>query len=230
MNKIFLCLAVLIILPRWSVAGEDASSYLEPIEKKYAGLKDYTADVMVHFDLETFKAPDMEAKIYYKAPDKIKVKSKRVIFFPKEGGHFNPALFKEKDYEIKVIEILADAGKNAVRLRLTPKVMKRNLKRLILTIDTDRNIIPEMEVIQLDGRRMKAVIEYGKSDGFDLPTHIKLNIVIPKYETEGVMEFDQWVKKPKQVSGTIEMTYSTYIVNSGFRFDFFKDSRPSRDR
>jgi hypothetical protein len=230
LKKIFLCLVVLILLPRWSGAQGDDFHYLEPIEKKYAGLKDYTADVMVHFDLETFKAPDMEAKIYYKAPDKIRVESKRVIFFPKEGGHFNPALFKEKDYEIKVLKILPDAGKNTVRLRLTPKVMKRNLKRLILTIDTDRNIIPEMEVIQLDGRKMKAVIEYGKSDGFDLPTHIKLKIAIPSYETEGVKEFDQWVKKPKEVSGTIEMTYSNYIVNSGFKFDFFKDSRPSRER
>ncbi|SPD74945.1 exported hypothetical protein [uncultured Desulfobacterium sp.] len=230
MKNIFLCLTLAILLPLLCEAQEDAFRYLEPIEKKYAGLKDYTADVKIHFDMETFKAPDMEAKIYYKFPDKVKVESKRVIFFPKEGGHFNPALFKEKDYEIKLLKALSDAGKNTVRLRLTPKTMKRNLKRLILTIDTDRNIIPEMEVIQFDGRKMKASIEYMTSNGFDLPSHIKLNIDIPSYDTEGVSEFDQWFKKPKGVNGSIEMTYSNYVINSGYRFDFFKRSRPSRKR
>jgi outer membrane lipoprotein-sorting protein len=223
-----LVLLSLFLLPQWIEAQEDAFRYLESIEKKYAGLRDYTADVMVHFDIETFKAPDMQAKLYYKSPDKMKVESKRVFFFPREGGYFNPSLFKKEDYEIKLLERSSDDGRKAVKLKLTPKKAKRNIQHFVLTVDTDRNLIREMEMIQFDGREVRAVIGYGKFDGFELPTHIQLRLDIPSYETEGVKEFDQLIQKPKRVTGTIEITYSNYRVNSGLSDEFFKETGAAR--
>jgi hypothetical protein len=231
LKKILLCLALLLLFsPQWIQAQEDAFSYLDSIEKKYVGLKDYTADVMVHFDIETFKAPDMQAKLYYKAPDKMKVESKRVLFFPREGGFFNPALFKKDIFEIKFLERLTYEGRKAVKLKLTPQKAKRNIQHFVLAIDTDRNLIREMEVIQFDGREIKAVIEYGKFYGFELPAYIQLKLDIPSFETEGPKEFDQLVQKPKRVTGSIEMTYSNYKVNSGLSDEIFKESEPSRGR
>lgn len=232
MKKILLCLALLplLLFPQWIGAQEDAFRYIESIEKKYAGLKDYTADVMVHFDIEMFKAPDMQAKLYYKAPDKMKVESKRVFFFPKEGGYFNPSLFKKEDYEIKFLERSTEDGRKAVKLKLAPKKAKRNIQYFILTVDTDRNLIREMEMTQLDGREVRAVIGYEKFEGFELPTHIQLRLDIPSYETEGVKEFDQLIQKPKRVTGSIEITYSNYRVNSGLSDEFFKEPRSSKER
>lgn len=232
MKKILLCLALLplLLFPQWIGAQEDAFRYIESIEKKYAGLKDYTADVMVHFDIEMFKAPDMQAKLYYKAPDKMKVESKRVFFFPKEGGYFNPSLFKKEDYEIKFLERSTEDGRKAVKLKLAPKKAKRNIQYFILTVDTDRNLIREMEMTQLDGREVRAVIGYEKFEGFELPTHIRLKLDIPSYETEGVKEFDQLIQKPKRVTGSIEITYSNYRVNSGLSDEFFKETGSSRGK
>jgi len=212
------------------MAQEDPFRYLDSIEKKYAGLRDYTADVMVHFDIETFKAPDMQAKLYYKASDKMKVESKRVFFFPREGGYFNPSLFKKEDFEIKLLERSIESGAKAVKLKLTPNKAKRNIQDFVLTIDTDRNVIREMDVTQFDGREIKAAIDYGKFDRFELPAHIRLKLDIPSFETEGVKEFDQLMQKPKRVTGTIEITYSNYKVNSGLSDEFFKEPGSSKER
>jgi outer membrane lipoprotein-sorting protein len=230
LKKILLFWVLLLSLPPWIHAQGDAFRYLDFLEKKYTGLKDYTADVRVHFDIETFKAPDMQAKLYYKAPDKMKVESKKVFFFPREGGFFNPSLFKKEGFEIKFLEGLTYDGRKAVKLRLSPKKAKRNIQEFVLTIDTDRNLIREMDVTQFDGREIKAVVEYGKFEGFELPTHILLKLDIPSFETEGVKEFDQLIQKPKRVTGTIEITYSNYQVNSGLSDEFFKESGPSRGR
>jgi hypothetical protein len=221
---------LLLLLSQWIQAQEDALRYLDAIEKKYADLRDYTADVMVHFDIETFKAPDMQAKLYYKAPDKMKVESKRVFFFPREGGYFNPSLFKKEDFEIKLLERSIESGGKAVKLKLTPNKAKRNIQGFVLTIDTDSNLIREMDVTQFDGREIKAVIEYGKFDRFELPAHIHLKLDIPSFETEGVKEFDQLIQKPKRVTGTIEITYSNYKVNSGLSDTFFKEPGSSKGR
>lgn len=222
MKKILLFLVLFLLSPQWIQAQEDFSLYLDSVEKKYAGLRDYTADVNVHFDIETFKAPDMQAKLYYKAPDKMKVESKRVFFFPREGGYFNPSLFKKEDFEIKFLERSNYDGRKAVKLKLTPKKVKRNIQDFVLTIDTDRHLIREMDVTQFDGRKIKAVIEYGKFDSFELPAHTQLKLDIPSFESEGVKEFDQLIQKPKRVTGTIEITYSNYKVNSGLSDEVFK--------
>jgi outer membrane lipoprotein-sorting protein len=230
LKKILLCLAFFLLSPQWIQAQEDAFRSLDLIEKKYAGLGDYMADVAVHFDMETFKAPDMQAKLYYKAPDKMKVESKRVFFFPRDGGYLNPAQFKKEDFDIKTLERSPGGGKKVVKLKLTPKKAKRNIQEFVLTIDTDRLLIREMEMAQFDGREIKAVIEYGQFYGFELPIHIKLKLNIPSFETEGVKEFDQLIQKPKRVTGTIDISYSNYKVNSGLPDDFFKESEPSKGR
>jgi len=229
LKKILFCLPLLLLLlPQGTNAQEDAFRYLEPIEKKYADLKDYTADVMVHFDIETFKAPDMQAKLYYKAPDKMKVESKRVFFFPREGGYFNPFLFKKEDFEIKLLERSTERSSKLVKLKLTPRKAQRGIQNFVLTIDTDSQLIREMGVTQFDGREIKAVIEYGRFDRFELPSQIQLKLDIPSFETEGVKEFDQMIHKPKRIAGTIQIRYSNYKVNSGLSDESFKEPASSK--
>ena len=205
-------------------AQEDPGRYLDSIEKKYSGLKDYRVDVNVHFDIETLKAPDMQARLYYKAPDKMKVESKKVFFFPKEGGYFNPSLFKKKDFEVRLLERLIYDGRKAVRLKLTPTDMNTYNKGLVLTIDTDRNLIREIKISPSEGREIRAAIEYGMFDGFELPTHIDLQLDIPSEEPSGMKEFTQFGQRTKSITGKIQITYSNYRVNLGLSDEIFKDT------
>ncbi|MGA2315415.1 MAG: hypothetical protein ABSG71_03445 [Thermodesulfobacteriota bacterium] len=225
MKKVLLLAGILFLLSsEWIQAQEDTTRYLDSIEKKYSGLKDYRVDVNVHFDIEALKAPDMQARLYFKAPDKMKVESKKVFFFPKEGGYFNPSLFKKKDFEVRLLERLIYDGRKAVRLRLTPTDMNTYNKGLVLTIDTDRNLIREIKISPSEGREIKAAIEYGMFDGFELPTHIDLQLDIPSEEPSGMKEFTQFGQRTKSITGKIQITYSNYRVNVGLSDEIFKDT------
>jgi hypothetical protein len=213
-----------LLSSEWIQAQEDTPRYLDSIEKKYSGLKDYRVDVNVHFDIEALKAPDMQARLYFKAPDKMKVESKKVFFFPKEGGYFNPSLFKKKDFEVRLLERLIYDGRKAVRLKLTPTDMNTYNKGLVLTIDTDRNLIREIKISPSEGREIKAAIEYGMFDGFELPTHIDLQLDIPSEEPSGMKEFTQFGQRTKSITGKIQITYSNYRVNLGLSDEIFKDT------
>ena len=231
MRKFLLLAGILFLLSTgWTAAQEDASRYLDPIEKKYSGLKDYTADVNVHFDIEALKAPDMQARLYFKAPDKMKVESKRIFFLPKEGGYFNPSLFKKKDFDMKLIERLVYDGRNAVRLKLTPMDTDTYHKGFILTIDTDRSLIREIKISPSEGREVKAMIEYGLFANFELPTHIHLQLDMPSDEPSGMKEFTQFGQKPKKITGKVEITYSNYQVNVGLSDEIFKDTDPLKPK
>ena len=97
MKKVLFWAGVFLLLSTGGIqAQEDASRYLDPIEKKYSGLNDYIVDVNVHFDIEALKAPDLQAKLYYKAPDKMKVESKRIFSFLKRVGISTPLCSRKK--------------------------------------------------------------------------------------------------------------------------------------
>lgn len=205
-----------------SHAQDDAFRYLDLIEKNYSGLKDYRADVNVHFDIEALKAPDMQAKLYFKSPDKIKVDSKRIFFFPKEGGFFNPFQFKKKNFEARLVERLIYAGRKAVKVKLTPVSTETFNKGSVLTIDVERNVIREIRMLPSEGREIIAVIDYGFFDGFDLPVRINLQLDIPASEPGGAKEF-QFGQGGKRMSGKVEITYSNYKVNSGLNDEIFTE-------
>jgi hypothetical protein len=229
LKKIILLAGVFLLLSTGRVqAQEGASRYLDPIEKKYAGLKDYIVDVNVHFDIEALKAPDLQAKLYYKAPDKMKVESKRIFFFPQEGGYFNPSLFKKKDFDIRLVERLIYDGRKAVRLKLTPIDTDTFNKGFVLTIDTDRSLIREIKMSPSEGREVKATLDYGRFDNFELPARIDLQLDMPSDEPSGMKEFTQFGQKPKRITGKVELTYSNYQVNVGLTDEIFKERRSKK--
>jgi len=222
LRKIFLWLFILFCLsPPWIWADEEAVRYLDAIEKKYSGLKDYIADVNVHFDMETFKTPDMKAKLYFKAPDKMKVESKGVFFFPREGGYFNPALFKKDDFEIRILEPVAE-GKKDIKLKIVPKKKEKMGREFVLLIDRNDNLVREIHTSQFDGRETKARIEYGRYGSFELPRYILLTLDLPSVEPNEKRGFGPFEQKSERVTGTIEITYANYKVNTGLKDEIFK--------
>jgi len=223
LKKIFLWLFILFCLsPPWIRADEEAVRYLDAIEKKYSGLKDYIADVNVHFDIETFRTPDMQAKLYFKAPDKMKVESKGVFFFPREGGFFNPALFKKDDFEIRILEPMA-AGKKDVKLKVVPRKKEKMGREFVLWIDRNDNLVREIHTSQFDGRETKAKIEYGSVGSFELPRVILLALDFPSVDPGEKRGFGPFEQKSERVTGTIEITYKNYKVNTGLKDEIFKE-------
>jgi outer membrane lipoprotein-sorting protein len=219
-----------LLSPEFIQAQEDPTRYLDTLEKKYSGLKDYMVDVNVHFDVEALKAPDMQAKLYYKTPEKIKVESKNVFFFPKEGGYFNPSLFKKKDFDVRPLEHLTYEGRRAVKLRLTPTETNRHHQGFVLTLDTDRNLIREISTSPSEGRTIRAVIEYGKFADFELPVRIELYLDIPSVEPNGMKEFGSFSQRSKRITGKVEIAYSNYKVNSGLRDEIFNEAEPRKSK
>ena len=211
-------------------AQEDAARTLDALQKKYSSLKDYTVDINVHFDIEGFKAPDMQAKLYCKPPDRMKIESKRIFFLPKEGGTFNPSMFNREDFEVKFLERLMYEGRNAIKLKLTPKKKKPNGQDFILTVDTDRNLIREMNISSFEGREVKALIEYGHFSDIDLPTRIELHLDVPFSESKEIRDFGQSAQPAKRITGRAEITYSNYKVNSGRSDKIFNETDSSKLR
>jgi outer membrane lipoprotein-sorting protein len=223
--------ALFLLSPGPLPAQEEGARTLDALQKKYSGLKDYTVDVNVHFDVEGFKAPDMQAKLYCKPPDRMKIESKRIFFLPKDGGTFNPFMFNREDFEVKFLERLTYEGSHAVKLKLTPKKRKPNAPHdFILTVDTDHTLIREMNTSSFDGREVRALIEHGRFSDFDLPTRIELHLDVQFDESRDLRDFGPSTQPAKRVTGTVEITYSNYRINTGLSDQIFNEADASKLR
>ncbi|OGP94624.1 MAG: hypothetical protein A2Z19_05340 [Deltaproteobacteria bacterium RBG_16_54_18] len=207
-------------------AQENAARYLDTYVKKYVGLKDYSADVLIHYDITALKAPDRRAKVYYKSPDKVKFAAKGIFFFPKQGGYFNPAQFNTDNFEIKIIDHVIWNDRKAVRLQLLPKDITKSNQRFILTIDMGWHLIQAFETVTSEGRKIKAIIVYEKFGEFDLPTHIELQLEDPPAESGETKELIPFGQHTKQISGKVFITYANYKVNTGLKDEFFAEPNP----
>jgi len=204
---------------------------LQALERKYAGLQDYTVDIQVHFDIETFRAPDLQARLYYKVPDLLRIESKRVVFFPRDGGYFNPAQFKPEDYTVLFLGYVTYDNRKAAQLRLIPKKIKGATQDMVLTIDTARLLLQEMLLTQQGGKEVKAVFTYGTFSGFALPTFVRLILNLPAAEPGMAQGFGAIPdgEEEKRVQGEITIAYADYKVNTGLRDELFKKDK-SKDK
>jgi hypothetical protein len=218
---------VLLFLAGWAFAQDDAARYLEALERKYSALMDYTVDVRVHFDMEGFNAPDMQAKLYFKPPDNMKVESKKVFFFPKEGGLFNPFLFKKEAFDVRLLEEITYDNRKAVRLKLYPKDSKKLKQNFVLTLDVENHRIREFQTSS-EGKEVKGMIDYVTFETFDLPKRIELHLDLPFKESFEMREFGQPEAAPRRVTGQVEISYSNYRVNSGLRDEIFESSKKKK--
>jgi outer membrane lipoprotein-sorting protein len=202
---------------------------LQALERKYAGLQDYIVDIQVHFDIETFRAPDLQARLYYKVPDLLRIESKRVVFFPRDGGYFNPAQFKQEEYTVLFLGYVTYDKRRAAQLRLIPKKITGATQNMVLTIDTARLLLQEMLLTQTGGKEVRAVFTYGTFGGFELPTFIRLILNLPAAEPGMAQGFGAIPDggEEKRVSGEITITYADYKVNTGLGNELFKKDKSS---
>jgi len=209
-----------VIVFAYAFIKEDGTKYLQNVTDKFSGINDYTVNVRVHFDLDNVKAPDMAAKVYYKTPDKVKIDSKGTFLLPKEVGVFNPRMFSADNFDVNVDGNFEYDGHPAVRLSLYPKKESFRSREIYLTIDEKEWLIKEISIEPARGSVMDGKISYGNFGGFELPSEINVNLNLPPADST------QSNSNPRRqfrggLTGSVEIYYSNYKVNSGLSDSFF---------
>ncbi|MGO9480940.1 MAG: hypothetical protein ACLP05_04050 [Candidatus Kryptoniota bacterium] len=200
--------------------GSDGQKYLQNVADNLSGIKDYTVDVRVHLDIENVQAQDMEAKIYYKEPDKVKIDSKGIFVLPKEVGVFNPRKFNPDSFDVSVLDTLTYEGDPAVRVLLVPKsgVHRQNVA---LIIDKRNWLIREISSALPRGGEAKADISYGIFGKFQLPTKVEVNFDVSNAGSSQ-NGFGEERRFQNGMRGKVEIYYSDYSVNSGLSDSLFE--------
>ncbi len=233
MQAIFkpLALAGTLILTAFFSHAQEADAVIKKVKDKLATVRDYQADGIMKTDVPFIKIPESKVVIYYKHPDKFRVKKQEgIAIVPKGGSNVNlSSLFVNDNYTA------VPAGKNTVAgtpvsvIKLLPLDEKSDVVVATLYIDEVQSLIRKAVITSRNGGTYEMEMTYGKYSNWGLPDKVVFSFNTKDYKLPKGLAFDYDTgEKPpatstdKEQKGKLEISYSNYAVNKGIADSVFK--------
>jgi hypothetical protein len=178
------------------------------------------------------KVPESKVTIFYKKPDKFRIKKQNGIsIVPKGGGAINlAALFEGNNYTA------VPAGKGDVNgspvtiVKLLPLDEKSDVVISTLYIDEKEALIKKAVITTRENGTYDMEMQYGKYTSRGLPDKITFLFATKDYKLPKGLAFDYDAGEPQpkpntaagNQKGKIEISYTSYVINKGIANDLFK--------
>jgi outer membrane lipoprotein-sorting protein len=198
------------------------------VKKKFAEVKDYEVDVKVKIDVDFLKVPDTEAKIYYKAPDKIQMKTgDNFALIPKDGLNFNPSNLLTGKYTSMYEGETKIVGKSHHIVKVIPMGNSSDIVLSTLWIDKTTNFITKVETTTKMNGTFQIDLVYPASAKLPLPSKMTFSFEVGKFNLpkgfggKGKKKEPTGMKSP----GKVYIDYKNYKVNKGLSDSIFKKKK-----
>ncbi|CAN5837074.1 hypothetical protein BH10BAC2_BH10BAC2_34320 [soil metagenome] len=211
--------------------GQDMTALISKVKAKLDQVNDYTAEGVLKTDVTFIKAPAGKVKVYFKKPNKFKLKKDGGIsILPKGGVSVNTSSMIMTDNYVALAagEFLVDGVKTKI-VKLLPTDENSEVVLSTLYIDETNLLVRKAITTTKDNGTYEIGLTYGKYISYGLPDKIVFSFNTKDYKLpKGVtLEFDEGEKKSdadklKNKKGKVEITYSSYTINKGVDDSLFK--------
>lgn len=226
-------LLFVIIACMFAASGfaKDPDQIVKNLQKKFMEVKDYEADVKVKVDVDLLKVPESNSRIYFKQPDKVKIKSQSFSLIPKDGVNFLPKLFAKKEYTyIYVREENLNGVKTSV-IKLIPLNESGDVLLSTLWVDEAKSVIRKAEVSTKLNGTFNIDLNYNYFDSYYMISSMKFSFDLSNIDVPKNIGGDQQnntaprSRGKKPTKGNVYITYTNYKVNKGISDSVFEEKK-----
>ncbi|AXY76211.1 hypothetical protein D3H65_20435 [Paraflavitalea soli] len=212
--------------------SQEADALIKKVKDKLATVKDYQADGIMKTDVSFMKIPESKVVIYYKNPDKFKIKKQDgIAIVPKGGANVNlGGLFANDNYTAVPAGNGKVAGTDTRIVKLLPLDEKSDIVVATLYIDEKQSLVRKAIMTTRSNGTYEMEMSYGQFANWGLPDKVVFSFNTKDYKLPKGLAFDYDTgEKPaaaaapgKDQKGKLEITYTNYTVNKGIADSFFK--------
>ncbi|MDZ4070946.1 MAG: hypothetical protein U1C70_03880 [Sediminibacterium sp.] len=230
--RTFIILLFTFHFSTFTSSAQDMTPLVMKVKAKLDQVNDYEADGKMKTDVAFIKAPVGKVKIYFKKPNKFRLrKDGGISLLPKGGVSVNMSSIVTTD------EFVALAAGEAVVAGTKTKVVKmlpvNENSDVVLTtmyIDEANLLVRKAVTTTKENGTYEIEMTYGKFSNFGLPDKVTFSFNTKNYKLpKGLtLEFDDNEKplteeqKLKNKKGRVEIVYTNYIINKGIADTIFK--------
>lgn len=203
--------------------SQDEKDLINRVKSKLDKVNDYTAQGKMKIDVSFIDAPESKVIVYYKKPNKLKVKKNGGIsILPKGGISVNgEGLLPKGDYDIVPSKDAVVDGFTTKVLKLLPQDENSDVVLTTLFIDEANAVIRKATITTKENGSYEIGMGYGKYIQWGLPDKVIFSFNTKDYKLpKGItFEYESGEKKQepklKNKKGKIEILYSNYSINKG---------------
>lgn len=238
MKKIFL----ILIAAASIITAQDKDPYkiLDGVKEKFGQIKDYSVDASIKVDVNFLRVPETHATIYFKQPDKVRLKSEGFALLPKEGLNFSPTKLLNDDYNALYIKSEELNGHIVDVVKVIPNNDSLDVILSSLWIDSKKNIVRKIETTTKRSGTLTIELEYENNSKWGLPSQVTFSFNVSDLQIPATLsgEFnDQDESQPKKkkkknepMTGTVTVQYENYKVNLGIEESIFDDDKKEKTK
>ena len=221
-----------------------ATSIIVKTEKKFRSIEDYQVKMFIAIDIPAFRMPKKKYTVFFKQPDKVKIKSRGFGLLPRTGMFTSPSdnfdnltdvEVYDHDWKIKDDEIVLRGNLivDSLAITMPNDYAKLTFKPTVdVTIDTSQWVITGV-VTQLDTLKIMEISnEYDFVDGsYYMPVRSSVVYYVKdarisrwlKKDLGTIMGAEQTFEmQSDMVRGQINVFYDQYKINRGIKNSIFK--------
>jgi hypothetical protein len=212
--------------------SQDIHSIIRKTREKIQTVNDYEATGKMKTNVAFLKVPVANVKLYFKKPNKLKLKSEKGVSFIPRGAvsiNMNNLLI---DNNFTVIDAGSEKiGNTVVRIaKLLPNDENSDVVLSTVYIDSANNVIRKAKTTTRENGTYELEMTYGKYMEYGLPDKIIFSFNTKDYKLpKGItFDFDDGTEKApvkndgKPKKGKAEIVFFKYLVNKGVADELFK--------
>ncbi len=222
---------VLILLSFTGVAGaQDVTALVQKVKAKIDQVNDYEASGQMKTNVTFLKVPVSTIKIYYKKPNKLKIKSEKGIsFVPKGAVSINVgALLNTTAYTVLDAGNDKIDGKPVKVVKLLPNDDNADVVLSTLYIDETSLVIRRSKTTTKENGSYELDMNYGKYTSYGLPDKVVFSFNTRDYKLPKGVTFDfddgtnTGTTPDKNKKGRAEISFTSYTINKGVSDGMFQ--------
>jgi outer membrane lipoprotein-sorting protein len=210
--------------------AQDASSLLQKVRDKLNKVNDYAATGIMKTNVSFLKVPEANVNVYFKRPDKLKIKNEHGISLVPKG-----AVSISLNNLLKGNYTVLDAGSDKIGsvnvkiIKLLPVDENADIVLSTFYIDESRLLVLRAKTTTKESGTYEVEMSYGKYIDYALPDKVIFSFNTKDYKLpKGItFDYDDGSKKKTENNaagnkGKVEISYSSYIINKGVSDEVFK--------
>ena len=237
-------LIILLFTPIFIFANDlylnDVNRVVDKTQKQFEKVSDYQVTMKIELKVPGFRMPKKKYKVFFKQPNKLKIKSRGFGMLPKTGIFTSP---KDNFDNLKNMRLISTNNNNgqvyikgevivdSLKLKMPNEYAKLGFRPTVtVKIDTNNwvinNIITELDTLKL----VEITNTYKKVDNnYVMPSASTVQYFIKDAKLSGWLKKDitsivgqnPLEQKSDMVEGKISIVYEDYIINRGIKDKVF---------
>jgi len=207
-------------------AQENVNALIQKVNAKIEKVNDYTAEGKMKTKVVFLKVPVSAVKIYFKKPNRLKIKNEKGIsFVPKGAVSINISNIVNGEKYTALDAGMDKIGNTAVRVvKLLPTDDNADIVLSTIYIDEANLLIKKAKTTTRENGSYELEMTYGKYSAYGLPDKIIFTFYTKEYKLpKGItFDFDDGESAKSNIprglnknKGQAEILFDSYIINKG---------------